>query len=193
MSLNIYYRIEKTSPIMETLNEVLAAKKVRAKAINAFMKKHSPKRTDGCTESLMGDGRSIFGIKVERSHKAKPYRSMHEYQAITDRPGWRYSSKQGFNVPNRQTPDGKAIAADIRALPKGTGWRSISDKIFNAGMVMGSADGGGFCIRFASFALDAKTKIAYVIMHPAVKKAAKNWPKGLVEIKGSEIAHLIDD
>jgi hypothetical protein len=192
MSLSLYYRIEKSSPVMKTINEVLAAKRIHAKALNAFMRKHSPKRTDGCTEGLMGDGHSVYGIKVERSHKKKPYLQWHEYRAITDCPGWQYSMKQNFNVPNRKTAEGKVITADLRAIPAGTDWSKISGEVFGHGLVMDSAEGRGFCLRYASFALDSKTKIAYVIMHPKVKKASKTWPKGLTEIKGSEIAHLID-
>lgn len=99
-------------------------------------------------------------------------------------PGWRWDSKKGFNVPALLTPEGKAIKAKLKAIPCPKRWDAVSEEIFQHDWVS-----VGMSMHWASFGW---TKLGAVVqMHAAVKKAAKTWPDGLVEITGSEAAAIM--
>jgi hypothetical protein len=95
------------------------------------------------------------------------------------KPGWKWSKRHGTNVPNRQTPEGKEIAKQLKAIPPGINWHAESDTIFKHGLVM-SAEGNSIYLSYAKWGWSLRGTV--VVMSADVKQAAKTWPKGLREI-----------
>lgn len=105
------------------------------------------------------------------------------------KPGWKWSKKFRTNVPDRKTPEGKEIAKQLKALPPGIDKRRESSEIFGHGLVMSSCR-HGFGLSFAQWGWSRKG--AVVAMAPAVKAAAKKWPKGLREIPLSVANKIVE-
>jgi hypothetical protein len=200
--MDLYFRVSPTSPLME---EVKAFKKhtaVRNKAVTAFEKKHCLPRTDGYVEQVIVWGHGgLAGLKVswdfeankKRPEAKKLKRTLGEAYRILPRVGWRWNVKDEFNKPDLRTPEGKAIAAEMKAVPLAIDQKGASARIFghDAWGVKGeAAPDHGFRLEYAHFCWDKKN--VYVIMDKRVKKAATIWPEGLIEVTGGEVAHLVE-
>jgi hypothetical protein len=115
-----------------------------------------------------------------------------------DATAWRLF--EGVWVPNKGTKAGKALAKERAALPQAIDGMKWSSELFKHSMVMGREDGprggsssSGMLLRYAvSGCRKTGGKLVAVIrMHTSVKKAAKHWPKGMVEITGSKAEKLV--
>jgi hypothetical protein len=116
----------------------------------------------------------------------------------SDATAWRLF--EGVWVPNKGTKAGKALAKERADLPQAVDGMKWSSTLFKHGMVMGREEGGrgpGMLLRYASSGCKIVGKgarqklVAVVRMHTSVKKAAKHWPKGMVEITGSKAEKLV--
>jgi len=202
MGMDLYFRVSPTSPLMkevETFKKLIA---IRRKAITAFEKKHCLKRTDGYVEQVIAWGHGgIAGIKVawdfeankKRSEAKKLKQSPGQQHRLLQRVGWRWNVKDEFNKPDLRTPEGKAIVVEMKAVPRGVDQCKASARIFGHDEfgVMGDAGPShGFRLEYAHFVWDKKD--VFVIMDKRVKKVATIWPKGLIEVTGSKVAHLVE-
>lgn len=117
-----------------------------------------------------------------------------------DATAWRLF--EGVWVPNKATKAGKALVKERAALPQVPDRAVWSEKLFKHGLVMGRENSGprgsqGMCMRHATSGCrmrgtgKRRVFVAVIRMHSDVKKAAKRWPKGLVEITGSKAEKLV--
>jgi len=165
-----YYRIEPGTEASQHVARFRTAHAKRASAHRAAAKAMAlPKGVDAMSTShaMVGAGQTPFSPPIE---------------------GWAWSKKWRCNVPDRKTPRGKELVKIMATVPAQTDWMRESKEIFGHGMLCG-AEGGGLCIRFASFAWSHRGAVCY--MHSAVKKAVKTWPKGMVEITASEAEEIV--
>ncbi len=164
--MDLYFRVIPKSPVMAKIDECKERMAAHSKARIAFMKRH------GFSKAARSYGYEWSMIGVAEK---------------TDRPGWRWKAAERYSVPALKTPEGKAIKAELKALPPGVEWREVSDALFKHGFVSSHND-RGMCTRWAVFAWNKNGVVC--CMHADVKRAAKKWPEGLVEITGSEAAKL---
>jgi hypothetical protein len=161
---HLYFKVAKTSPVMEHLERWKKATRARNRFLRALRK-----------EFGIPKDRNWYGYETSVSGIGGPK---------LDLPGWRWH-REGFNVPALNTPEGRAIKARMKDEPRVPSWRELSGEIFQHGLVMGAnSNGRGLAIHYASFAWNKKGVVC--CMAARVKKAAKVWPKGLTEITGSE-------
>ncbi len=164
----LYYLVAKTSPVMAVIKDVKKRMEAHRKGRIAFMKacgfsKEQP--SFGTEDYLMGVGGKV------------------------DKPGWRYDARKGCSVPALSTPEGKEIEKLRKAIPPGIDWMGLSRDVFKHGFVAGRGDNGQPVTRWASFGWSAKGVV--ITIHESVKKAAKEWPKGLKEITGTQVSKII--
>lgn len=162
----LYFKVEKTSPVMAVIEEVKAKIDAHWKGRRAFMKECGFP-TD---QPSFGTEDYIIGVAGR-----------------IDKPGWRYDARKGCSVPARNTPEGKEIEKRRKAIPPGINWMGVSETVFEHGWVSGR-EGQGSVTRWAGFCWSEKGVV--ITMHADVKKAAKKWPKGLKEITGSQADKL---
>jgi hypothetical protein len=111
-----------------------------------------------------------------------------------DATAWR--EFEGIWVPNKGTKAGKALVKERAALPQAIDGMKWSSDLFKHGLIMGREEGSrgpGMLLRYACSGCSKKSGrfVVVIKMHTAVKKAAKHWPKGMVEITGSKAEKLV--
>jgi hypothetical protein len=166
-----YFRAEPNTPAAELADSYRAKFRKRA-SISAEVAKDL-KLPKGV--KFYGTDSSIWGVTTDWPRDEIPA-------------GWIWSKKRRCYVPDKKTDEGKYIAKALATIPGGIDWMHESCEAFGHSLVMGSK-GGGLCLRFAAWAWSKRGSVCQ--MHSAVKKAAKKWPEGLVEITATEANEII--
>jgi hypothetical protein len=166
-----YFSIGAGSPLWAEITEFKRLEREQLKMRQALTKELCLPRTDGLEEHFFAYGHgALAGIKVvaAKQKKGAPYRSITNEERRINRPGWRMGAAQQLNVPDKRTPEGKAIAAKLRAVPCDLNWMSISQRLFKHDWVM-----FGMKTHFAVIHWKPRGSVATVIMADCVLKKIK--------------------
>ena len=163
-----YFSIGAGSPLWNEIAEFKRLEREQAKIRKAIIKELCLPRTDGLEEHLWAYGSgALIGIKVvtTKAKKGAPYRSITNEERRISRLGWRFRAADQINVPDKRTPEGRAIAKRLHEAPGNLNWISISQRLFKHDWVM-----HGMKTHFAVIHWKPRGSPACVIMADCVLK-----------------------
>ncbi len=236
MDIRVYYSVTPGSPAAAAIERLDAAARDLQKAENALLKKYGVgekplhfkkalinalpewnKPTDLTALHFVlgrfGAGRLAgFAIAPAGTNIASPT-TVHEawLAAVAERElQWSFDKKHGFFVPNRKTPEGKAIAAELEKLPASFGCKDLDAVVILAkpakdGGSLGSAvarrtvgfyvgvGSGGMYTSHCSLHRPKDHPAVIGVPGAALRDENAVLVKGLKELKASFVATLLTE